>query len=162
MNSKEKLDLKKLLKGAEDEYVDNTDGIRRVKHSVFLRDDIRKIENLKVSQSALRSMDPSAFIERCQSEANFLFTNYMDLFNRLMKDELDLDIMTRLLIVLKLIEDGKLDQNEGSVMVGKVLKKLYIDSALKRGENLDKEYGTGDVVPSRETKKISWNQFKNM
>ena len=41
MNTKEKLDLKKLLKGAEDEYVDNTDGIRRVKHSVFLRDDIR-------------------------------------------------------------------------------------------------------------------------
>ncbi len=162
MNSKEKLDLKKLLKGAEDEYVDNTDGIRRVKHSVFIRDDIRKIENLKVSQSALRSMDPPAFIELCQTEANFLFTNYMDLFNRLMKDELDLDIMTQLLTVLKLIEDGKVDQHEGSVMVGKVLKKLYIDSALKRGENLDKEYGTSEPVPHRETKKISWKQFKNM
>jgi hypothetical protein len=82
MNSKEKLDLKKLLKGAEDEYVDNTEGIRRVKHSVFLRDDIRKIENLKVSQSVLRTMDPPAFLELCQNEANFMFTNYMDLFNQ--------------------------------------------------------------------------------
>jgi hypothetical protein len=162
MNSKEKLDLKKLLKGAEGDYVDNTDGIRRIKHSVFIRDDIRTIDNLKNTQSVMRSMDPAGFLELCQQQANFLYNNYTDLFNRLMKDELDLDIMTQLLTVLKLIEDGKLDQHEGSVMVGKVLKKLYIDSALKRGENLDKEYGTNEVAPPRESKKISWKQFKQL
>lgn len=161
MNSKEKLDLKKLLKGSEDDYVDNTDGIRRVKHSVFIRDDIRKIENLKINQSVLRTIDPTGFLDLCQSEANFLYNNYMDLFNRVMKDELDLDIMTQLLTVLKLIEDGKLDQHEGSVMVGKVLKKLYVDSALKRGENLDKEHHV-DVPVQCEAKKISWKQFKQL
>jgi hypothetical protein len=69
--------------------------------------------------------------------------------------------MTQLLTVLKLIEDGKVDQYNGSVMVGKVLKELYIDSAMKRGENLDKEYEKDRVVPI-EGKAISWKQYKQM
>ena len=36
----------------------------------------------------------------------------------------------------------KVDQHEGSVLVGKLLKELYVDSALRRSENLDKEYGS--------------------
>ena len=51
--------------------------------------------------------------------------------------------MTKLLIILKLIEDEKVDQHEGSVMCGKVLKELYIDSATKRMDNLDKEDNEG-------------------
>ena len=62
----------------------------------------------------------------------FLYNSYTNLFNRVIKDELDLEIMTKLLIVLKMIENGKINQHEGSVMVGKVLKELYVDSALKR------------------------------
>ena len=37
------------------------------------------------------------------------------------------------------------DQHEGSVMVGKLLKELFVDSALKRPENLDKENQTHTV-----------------
>jgi hypothetical protein len=33
-----------------------------------------------------------------------------------------------------------LDQHEGSFIVGTILKELYIDSALKRGDKLDNEY----------------------
>ena len=29
-----------------------------------------------------------------------------------------------------MIEEGKLDQNEGSVQIGQILKKMYIDTAL--------------------------------
>jgi hypothetical protein len=46
-------------------------------------------------------------------------------------------------------------------MFGKVLKELYVDSAIKHGENLDKQYET-EKVPQVEGKKISWNQFKKM
>jgi len=66
-----------------------------------------------------------------------------------------------MLSVLKMIEDGKVDQHEGSVMFGKVLKELYVDSAIKHGENLDKQYET-EKVPQVEGKKISWNQYKKM
>ena len=52
-----------------------------------------------------------------------------------------------MLSILKMIEDKKVDQHEGSVMFGKVLKELYIDSAIRHGENLDKEHETERIPP---------------
>ena len=54
-----------------------------------------------------------------------------------------------------------MNQHEGSVMVGKVLKELYVDSALKRGENLDKQYDTTPVETS-DSRNISWRQYKQL
>ena len=77
----------------------------------------------------------------------------------MIKGELDLTITTKLLTVLKLIEDDKVDQHEGSVMVGKILKELYIDSVNKQTENLDKQYS--DDTPTPETgKTLSWKEYK--
>ena len=92
---------------------------------------------------------------------SFLYNNYSDIFNGVVKDELDLTILTKLLTVLKLIEDNKIDQNEGSVMVGKILKEMYIDTALKRSDNLDKEHGE-DKVEENDGKKLSWKEYKNL
>jgi hypothetical protein len=67
--------------------------------------------------------------------------------------------MTQVLYILKMIEEQKVDQHEGSVLVGKLLKQLYIDSALKRGENLDKENAESkpDINQGRS---ISWSTWK--
>jgi hypothetical protein len=72
--------------------------------------------------------------------------------------------------ILRDIEDGKLDQHEGSFEVGKILKKIYIDSALKRAENLDAEQDAKDkraatkaaknTRPAIPEKKMSWADFK--
>jgi hypothetical protein len=126
-----------------------------------IRDDIRTLETLKKTDGHLRGSDPQAFLDMCQRDAWFLFSNYTDIFNKVLKDELDLGIMTQLLGILKLIEDGKVDQHEGSAMVGKILKELYVDSALRRGENLDKEYPSETPIPL-EGKKISWKEFKQL
>jgi hypothetical protein len=69
--------------------------------------------------------------------------------------------MTKLLTVLKLIEDEKTDQHEGSVMVGKILKELYVDSAAKRLDNLDKLHENERVEPNA-GKAISWREYKKM
>ena len=154
MNSKEKLDLKKLVNemGAED----NTENIRKLKHSTLIRDDIRRLDVLKKQVS-----NKDDLLDQAQRECCFLFTNYTDIFNRVMKDELDFAIMSRLLIVLKLIEDGKVDQHEGSVMVGKILKELYIDSALKSAENIDKKYADDAALkPKSAENTISWQEWK--
>ena len=87
--------------------------------------------------------------------------NYTDIFHKLVNDELDLTIMTKLLTVLKLIEDSKVDQHEGSVMVGKILKELYVDSATKHLSNLDKQHSDEVVEPSV-GKPISWSDYKKM
>ena len=125
LTGKERLDLQKLI--SESDAENNTEHIRNVKHSVLIRDDIRRMGQLKTREQNLRSSEPDAFKELCQRECAFLFENYLDIFNRLYRDELDLTIMTKLLTILKLIEDGRVDQHEGSVMVGKALKELYID-----------------------------------
>jgi ATP-dependent helicase/DNAse subunit B len=152
MNNVESINLKKLLD--QTDWEDNTVNIRRIKHSTKIRDDVRQIENLKVSWDG-----SGDFIELCQSKCTFLYNNYTDIFNKAVKNELDLTIMTKLLTVLKMIEDEKLDQHNASVMVGKVLKELYVDSAMKRMDNLDKE-NTQEQVPKVEPKKISWRDYK--
>jgi len=159
MNAEEKLNLKKLLDNSDCE--NNTDNIRKLKHSIRIRDDIRALELLKRDERALMAMEPQQFLELCQTKALFLFTNYTDIFNKILKDEIDLDIMSKLLQVLKLIEDGGVDQHEGSVMVGKVLKELYVDSALRRGDNLDKQYASEKVEPIV-GKKITWKEYKQL
>jgi hypothetical protein len=159
MNKQENLDLKRLID--ETQCGNNTENIRKLKHSVLIRNDIRTMENLKKTNSDLRKSNPDKFAEVCQQECNFLFNNYTDIFNKVLKDELDLLIMTKLLTVLKLIEDGKVDQHEGSVMVGKILKELYVDSALKRADNINKEYENEKVEPNS-GKKMSWRDFKQL
>jgi len=85
-----------------------------------------------------------------------------DLFNRLKKDELDLNIMGQLIVLLKMIEDEKIDQHTASFEVGKLLKSIYIDSALKKSQHLDekhKHHGN-DSKKHLPDKKISWAEYK--
>jgi hypothetical protein len=58
-----------------------------------------------------------------------------------------------------MIEEEKVDQHEGSVLVGKLLKELYIDSALKTSENLDKIYDESKPEMNH-GKEISWKNWK--
>jgi len=63
-----------------------------------------------------------------------------------------------------------LDQHEGSFEVGKILKSIYVDSALKRSENLDAEQAKKDKKtaakaaktsrPAIPEKKLTWAEFK--
>jgi len=157
ITSEERLNLKRLIN--ETECDDNTATIRELKHSVLIRDDIRRLDLLKKENEAIRTLDPDSFLVMAQSQASFLYNKYTDLFNKIMKDELDLAIMTRLLAILKMIEDEKVDQHEGSVLVGRILKELYLDSAVKRADNLDKE-NEGSKKALVESKPVSWKQYK--
>jgi hypothetical protein len=153
----ERLNLRRMVDEAD--CGNNTDNIRKLKHSVRIRDDIRRLENLKTRHATLRTNDVERFEQLCQEECSFLYTNYTDIFKKVFKDELDLEIMTKLLMVLKMVEDGKVDQHEGSVIMGKILKELYIDSAIKHADNLDKEH-VAEVEPQNEGVNISWKEFK--
>jgi hypothetical protein len=153
----ERLNLKKLIN--EMESGDNTENIRRLKHSVLIRDNIRRMDTLKNQYPELRKSDPEAFFNMVFQDCQFLYDNYLDIFTRCMKDEIDMTIMTKILIVLKLIEDEKLDQHEGSVMVGRLLKELYLDSAVKRADHIDEEQNAMKIQPE-EGRSISWSSFK--
>jgi hypothetical protein len=156
----DRINLKKLME-ENAEYVDNTNHIRQLKHSEKIRDDVRKINYINNHFAELKQNDREKYVDVCRTECVFLYNNYTDIFNRLVKDEIDLSIMTQLLTVLKMIEDEKINQEDGSIMVGKVLKRLYVDSALKRSENIDKEHQRESSPEEiREVLPISWKQYK--
>ena len=160
MNKEERLNLKKMLAQSQD-YVDHTEDIRRLKHSGLLLDGMRDIEKLKRANVELRQKSPEQFAELCKTAAPVMYNLYTDLFNKLVNDELNLVIMVKLIRVLELIENGAVDQNEGSVMVGKILKELYVDSAVRLGEKLDKANGENNApVAKVQPKSISWSQWK--
>lgn len=153
MNESDRLNLKRMI--GQSNCDDNTDAIRKLKHSKLIRTDLNTFTKMK------RSKRTSDFDDVCKSKCSFLYNNYMDIFNRLIKDELDLKIFGRLLDALENIEDGKVDQHEGSVVVGTILKELYIDSALKHGNNLSDTDADASMQPVyADSKTISWKQFK--
>ena len=160
LTNDERLNLKKMI--TESECDDNTDNIRRLKHSVLMRDDVRKLDTLKNTHNDMKTnKNDLILLHYVKMNVSFytqIILIYLISWNN---DELDLTIMTKLLTVLKLIEDSKVDQHEGSVMVGKILKELYVDSATKRLDNIDKKH-EGDNEPMSVGKPVSWKQFKQM
>ena len=155
MNPQERIQLGKMIDA--NQAKDYTDDIRKKRHSNLIREDVKTMLNLKREYSRLEKTNPKQFDSMCVSRCQFLFNNYTDIFNKVKKNEIDLNVLHQLLDVLKLIEDGKVDQHEGSVAVGKLLKQIYIDSALKKAENLDKKYKKPAV---KQPKNISWSAYK--
>lgn len=161
LTSQDRLNLKNLIK--ESDCEDNTESIRHLKHSVIMRDEIYKLELLKKTKHTIAETDPALFKELAQTECAFLYNNYMDIFNKILKDEINLQTMSKFLIVLKMIEDGKVDQHEGSAMVGQILKELYLDSAVRCADNLDKaNESENEIVAKVDGHHISWNEYKKM
>lgn len=154
MNDKQRLQLQNMIK--ENNVEDQTELIRNLKHSIILRNEINNMVNIKTKYKD----DYNKISEECINECNFLFTYYTDLFNKIKKDEIDINILFKFIDVLKQIEEGELNQHEGSFLVGTILKELYIDSALKKSEKLDEQYGTAKEEPKKANVNISWKQFK--
>ena len=133
LNNQEKLDLAALIKANESE--DFTEDIRSKKQSSLIRTDVKQMVYLKQKYERLAKSNPGEFDKMCTSQCNFLFNNYTDIYNKIKNDNLDLNILDNFLTILKKIEDGELNQHEGSYLVGKHLKELYIDSALRNEKN---------------------------
>lgn len=155
MDDKQRLQLSNMIKTNNVE--DQTDLIRNLKHSQILRNEVN---NMILFKAKYRGDDEKIYNE-CISECNFLFTYYTDIFNKIRKDEIDIGILNKFFDVLRRIEDGELDQHEGSFTIGTLLKELYVDSALKKAEKLDGQYEKGEEQKKAEIK-ISWNQYKKI
>ena len=112
MDDKQRLQLQNMIKANNVE--DQTELIRNLKHSQILRNEVN---NMILIKSKYRGNDEKIYNE-CVNECNFLFTYYSDIFNKIRKDEIEFGILNKFLDVLRKIEDGELDQHEGSFMVG--------------------------------------------
>ena len=156
MNNNQRLQLQNMIKVNNVE--DQTELIRNLKHSIILRNDINTMMMIK----ARFRNDEQQMFEECIKECHFLYTYYTDIFNKIKKNEIDINILNKFLDVLGQIENKELDQHEGSFLIGTILKELYIDSALKKSEKLNEMNESNESKIKKEKKNISWKQFKNI
>ena len=146
MDFDQRLKLQDMIK--QNNVQDHTERIRELKHSSLLKRDVEKLLELRKNN----------LLDTALEECSFLFTYYTDLFNKIKKDEIDTEILFSFLKVLKKIEDGEMDQHEGSYEVGMLLKKIYVDSALRKADKLNENREEKDYKGPQEN--ISWKEWK--
>ena len=175
MNSLDKSQLEQLIN--EHNVEDYSKDIREKKHSPLIKTDVNNILNLKVKYNRLMSTNYNQFEQIVISQCKFLHKNYNDIFNKVIKNEINLNTLNQLLNILKKIEDGDKDQHEASFEVGKLLKQIYIDGVIIQKE---KEKQLNDKISKKKNKKknikkekveekedsqkknLSWQEFKNL
>lgn len=163
LTNTERLNLDKMIKASDAE--DNTEKIRELKHSKLIENDIQELLNLKSKFSRLAQSNPDQFDTMCEKKCEFIFTNYTQIYNKVKKDNIDLNLLAHFLVILRKIENNEINQHEGSVMVGKVLKEIYVDSALREGKKTDLRNKKNTKVQKKPTaayKNISYKDYKQI
>lgn len=159
LSNNDKLQLQEMIKTNDVE--DKTDLIRATKHSKLIREQVKLLEQLKQDYSELHKSNFQEFDTLTVEKCHFLFQNYTDIYNKVLKNEINLDILNKFLDALELIENGEVDQHEASVKVGTFLKELYVDSALRKTEKMDAENSNNDDEKN-DIMEISWSEYKRV
>lgn len=159
LSNNDKLQLQEMIKTNDVE--DKTELIRATKHSKLIREQVKLLEQLKQDYSELYKSNFQDFDTLTVEKCSFLFQNYTDIYNKVLKNEVNLDILNKFLDALELIENGEVDQHEASVKVGTYLKELYVDSALRKTEKMDAE-NTNKDDEKKEIMEISWSEYKRV
>ena len=153
MDNNSRLQLQQMIKA--NNVQDQTGLIRDLKHSSTLKENVQQLILLKSKYSN----DPDKLHAEGMVECPFLFMHYTDIYNKIRKDEIDLQILFKFLDVLKKIEEREIDQHEGSFEVGTLLKKIYIDSALKKADKIN-ALEEENKEEANKGSNITWRQFK--
>ena len=115
-----------------DENIEQTtERIRELQHSSKIRGDLERLLALKRQHARAT---PEMFRKMELARCPFMHEHYTDVLFKVIKNEVDIKLVFRFVDILAAIEEGKLNQHEASFQVGTILKKIYIDSVLKRDE----------------------------
>jgi len=147
MDDSQRIKLQELIDA--NHTINHTEEIRTLKHSKLIRDDVIKIQNIK---RKLKTTHFKTLDNEVQKECFFLFKNYTLIYNKLLKNDLDIKILYKFLDVLETIENGTRDQHDASYEIGLLLKKIYID------KKIDDSPQNNFVTPN---KNISWKEYYN-
>jgi hypothetical protein len=153
MNTIEKKQLEDIVN--KNDYENNTDKLRELKQSANIKKDIVTMQKLKLTHSKMREIEPDKFSQLCSSQCYYLFNHYNFIYKKLFNDEISPELLNQIVGTLEQIEFGNIDQHEGSVIVGKLLKKIYIDTKVKDEPTNPSEENL--VQPL----KVSWKDYKS-
>jgi hypothetical protein len=150
--------LQDLMERTKGGYVDSTNMIREFKHS---RSMLSEIVNLR----AIRQIysDPVELRSQSFECAPFLANHFQSIFMRIVKGDLDLDILEKAVYILKDIEEGKFNQEEGAKKFSAMMLELYAQGIVKKEvetpPELTKSNDTTAPAPAPAT--FSWKDWKS-
>lgn len=153
MDPKNRLLLNKLVSQYDSE--DTTEKIRELKHSKRIYEDVCTIQKLKRDYSRLRETNKDQFVTMMKNRASFLYENYSNIFHRLKKDQVNIQVLFMFLKTLEAIENGEMDQHEASVQIGQLLKEMYVDKVIDTKREKKPVY-------KKPINNVSWEQYKTM
>lgn len=154
MNVNERINLQKMID--ENNVDDFTNDIREKKHSDKIKKDVDKLLDIMRNDN----LSENELDELCVKNCIFLFNNYTDIYNKVKKNEINLNILWKLLDILKKIENYELDQHTGSYEVGKLLKEIYIDGVLKKEKKLNENENENKRKITNNL--LSWKEYKKL
>ena len=93
MDPSERLNLQRMIK--ENDVEETTDLIRNVKHSNQIRENVKILEKLRNENPEMVINNPDDFDDMCIFHCGFLFNHYTDIYNKVKKNELDMDSALR-------------------------------------------------------------------
>ena len=150
MNKEQEKVLKQMIK--ENNTEDHTSTIMELKHSALIRRDVSVIQNIK---RKTHSKDFSILDKEARSQnCGYLFQHYPNIYNKLLKDEIQIKILYRFLDELESIEKGIQNQHEAAYKIGLLLKEIYIDKKIDTIKEEPKE------KPKIKKKNITYEEFK--
>ena len=85
-----------------------------------------------------------------------MFKHYPNIYNKLLKNQIQIKILYRFLDELEKIEKGQQNQHEASYKIGLLLKEMYIDKKI----DVKKESSTNQSTTKRRVKKITYEEYK--
>ena len=137
----------------ENNTQDNTEYIKKMKHSKQIRKDVAFIQNLKRNN---RNADFKTLDNEATHKCNFLFVNYPNIYNKLLKNQINIKILYSFLDELESIENGKQTQHEASYKIGMLLKQLYVDKTLSEPQETQQQPKKNTIKP----RKVSYEEYK--
>ena len=146
MNPKQREQLNDMIR--DNGTIDNTDLIKDLKHSVQITKEVNII--LAIKKRMKTNIDINELDKECLKQCRFLFDNYTNIYNKIIRDQIDVKILYEFLYYLKKIEDGELNQHDASFEIGTLLKKMYVDPIIE------------DKPNEKKSLPIDWNEYKNI
>ena len=152
MNNDERKKLQELKQNNEN-YVDNTNQLRKLKNSSLIKKDVSIILKHKHNNT----LD----IDSIKDECSFLYNNYQSIFDKLVdSNDWDIKILFKFIKKLEDIENSVCNQDEASYEIGTLLKNIYVDPSINKIDD-DKEWNPCKVeCVNKPVENISWLEFK--
>lgn len=151
MNNNEIKRLEELKKNNEN-YLDNTNQIRKLKNSSIIKNDVAIILKHKHNNTLN--------IDSLKDECSFLYNNYKNIFDKLIDDKpFDIKILLKFIKKLEDIENSLCNQDEASYEIGTLLKNIYVDPVINK-EDHDTSVPSKVGCVNEPVENISWSQYK--